>query len=425
MDDYNVNVLSEAKNEYSSRLVTILTPLMIEGTKSIFEEACKLCNDNDEHEKYLMTFQNFLSRVPKWNSTIIEDETKRIITLSQCNYLDDLLTCVHITQLKILTSIRVSQKQKKIDIDIPKLSDFIHKCYIQYARKLYSNVYLYEKDILPLSYQKNMREAELICQESILQVVRDGMPVEKILRAYMDETVDEEIIEETVEKMVDETEKIELEQKTQRDAEANTTDPEQVNTIKKPLLEKLGDTVVKIETVTTETNKENFDNKETTETNDKTANINLVIETLTTDNTSNEINKTSGKQTNIAKIEKTVSETKPKKQELTQNDMDKAIKTLMPASIKFNDNDSVLDLGTNKSSEVNAPKTIERLEKISHDANEKRKLEEAEEDDDYDNEKLVIHDASPITLDTLDIHNLDKKISTKPDPLLDDIEILT
>ena len=58
-----------------------------------------------------------------------------------------------------------------------------------------------------------MREAELICQESILQVVRDGMPVEKILRAYMDETVDEEIIEETVEKMVDETEKIELEQK--------------------------------------------------------------------------------------------------------------------------------------------------------------------------------------------------------------------
>ena len=238
MDDYNVNVLSEAKNEYSSRLVTILTPLMIEGTKSIFEEACKLCNDNDEGEKYLMTFQNFLSHT-KWNSTIIEEETKRIITLSQCNYLDDLLTCVHITQLKILTSIRVSQKQKKIDIDIPKLSDFIHKCYIQYARKLYSNVYLFEKDILPLSYQKNMREAELICQESILQVVRDGMPVEKILRAYMDETVDEEIIEETVEKMVDETEKIELEQKANQDSETTTTDSEQINTNEKTCFRKI------------------------------------------------------------------------------------------------------------------------------------------------------------------------------------------
>ena len=119
--------------------------------------------------------------------------------MSKCNYLEDLLTCVHITQLKILTSIRVSQKQKKIDIDIPKLKNFIHKCYISYARKLYSNVYLFEKDILPLEYQKNMREAELMCQESILQVVRDSMPVETILRAYIDETVDEEIIEETIE----------------------------------------------------------------------------------------------------------------------------------------------------------------------------------------------------------------------------------
>jgi hypothetical protein len=418
MDDYNVNVLSEAKNEYSSRLVTILTPLMIEGTKSIFEEACKLCNDNDEGEKYLMTFQNFLSRVPKWNSTIIEEETKRIVTLSQCNYLDDLLTCVHITQLKILTSIRVSQKQKKIDIDIPKLSDFIHKCYIQYARKLYSNVYLFEKDILPLSYQKNMREAELICQESILQVVRDGMPVEKILRAYMDETVDEEIIEETVEKMVDETEKIELEQKTTQDAEATTTDPEQINTIKKPVLEKLSETVAVAGD--TETNKENFDNKENTESADKTANINLVIETVP-----NNSENTSDSKPIISKVEKTQIETKPKKQELSQSDMDKAIKTLSPSSIKFNDNDSVLDMGTNKSSQVNAPKTIERLEKISHEANEKRKLEEAEEDDDEDDEKLVIHDASPITLDTLDVHDLDKKISTKPDPILDDIEILT
>ena len=33
----------------------------------------------------------------------------------------------------------------------------------------------------PLSYQKNMREAELMCQEAILQVIRENMPVEKIL----------------------------------------------------------------------------------------------------------------------------------------------------------------------------------------------------------------------------------------------------
>jgi len=212
MDDYNVNVLSEAKSEYSSRLVTIMTPLMLEGIKSIFNEAIKLCLDNDEDEKYLMTFQNFLSRVPKWNETIIQEETKRIVKSSRCDYLEDLLTCVHITQLKILTSIRVSQKQKKIDIDIPKLATFVHKCYIAYARKLYSNVYLFEKDILPLNYQKNMREAELMCQESILNVIRENMPVEKILRAYIDETVDEEVIEETIERTVNEAVKRQMEE---------------------------------------------------------------------------------------------------------------------------------------------------------------------------------------------------------------------
>ena len=154
MDDYNVNVLSEAKNEYSCRLVSILTPVIIEGIKSIFKEAEDLCIKNDEDDKYLMTFQNFLQRVPKWNSSMIDEETKRIIHVTNCNYLEDLVTCVHITQVKILTSVRVSQKQKKIDIDIPKLNSFIHRVYIEFARKVYKNVYLFEKDILPLQYQK-------------------------------------------------------------------------------------------------------------------------------------------------------------------------------------------------------------------------------------------------------------------------------
>jgi len=198
MDDYNVSVLSEAKNEYSLRLVTILSPLVLEGIKSILKEAWELCMTNDEEEKYLMTFQNFLSRVTKWNQTIIDEETARISVKSNCVYLEDLLTCVHITQLKILTSIRVSQRQKKIELDIPKLSDFIHKVYIKCARKFYASVYLFEQKIPPLEYQKNMRECETICKECILNVIRDNMPVEHILRAYMDESVEEEIIEEVI-----------------------------------------------------------------------------------------------------------------------------------------------------------------------------------------------------------------------------------
>jgi len=203
MDDFNVSSLHESKNEWGSRLLTILTPHIVDGLKSIFDEAIKLCKDNNEMDKYLMTFQNFITRIPKWNSAIIESERLRIVEKSGCNYLEDLVTCVHIIQLKLLTAIRAGQKQRKIDISIPKLDDFIHKVYINVARKIYKNVYLFEINIPPLQVQKHFREMEIIVQECILNTVRESIPVESILQAYMGETIEEDVVEEIKEQVVE------------------------------------------------------------------------------------------------------------------------------------------------------------------------------------------------------------------------------
>ena len=192
MDDFVLSNLHESKNEWCSRLLSIITPLVIEGIKSIFDESIKVCKENNELSKYLMTFQLFLSRVPKWNSLIIEEERKRIIERSGCNYLEDLISCVHIIQLKVLTCIRVGNKQKQIDISIPKLDNFIHKVYIHVARKVYVNVYLFEKQITPLQTQKNGRELEIIVQECIMTTIRESIPTEDIIRAYMDESIEHE-----------------------------------------------------------------------------------------------------------------------------------------------------------------------------------------------------------------------------------------
>jgi len=200
MDDFVIANLHESRNEWCSRLISIFTPLVIEGVRSIFNESWKLCLENDEANKYLMTFQNLLSRVPKWNNVIVEEERKRIIERSGCNYLEDLISCVHIIQLKVLTCIRVGNKQKKIDISIPKLDTFIHKVYINVARKVYMNVYLFEKNISPLLTQKNNRELETIVQECILMAIRESIPTESIIRAYMDESMEqeEEVIIESI-----------------------------------------------------------------------------------------------------------------------------------------------------------------------------------------------------------------------------------
>jgi len=202
MDDFVLSNLQESRNEWCSRLIGILTPVVIEGITSIYNESWKMCLDNGETTKYLMTFQNLLTRVHKWNSVIIEDERRRIIERSGCNYLEDLITCVHIIQLKVLTCIRVGNKQKKIDISIPKLDTFIHKVYINVARKVYKNVYLFERNIGPLQTQKNHRELEVIVEGCILSAIRDSIPTEEIIRAYMAESVEHEeevIIENLVE----------------------------------------------------------------------------------------------------------------------------------------------------------------------------------------------------------------------------------
>jgi hypothetical protein len=103
---------------------------------------------------------------------------------------------------------RVGQKQKKIDINIPKLDDFIHKTYINVARKVYKNVYLFEINVAPLQIQKHNRELETIVQECILNAVRESIPIEHILKAYMDETVEDDVIEEIKEQVVEKSEAI-------------------------------------------------------------------------------------------------------------------------------------------------------------------------------------------------------------------------
>ena len=192
MDDFVLENLQMSRNDFCSRLINILTPHIHSGLKSIFDEAWRICVENGETTKYLMTFQNFLLRVPKWNTSIIEKETQRISEQTGCGHIEELITCVHIIHLKTLTCVRAGSKQKKIDIAIPKLSEFIHKVYINVARKVYSNVYLFEKTKQHLQIQKNNYHLEGFIKECILNTIRDSIPIEHLLKVYIEDQFIEE-----------------------------------------------------------------------------------------------------------------------------------------------------------------------------------------------------------------------------------------
>ena len=318
MDDYSITSLTESKNEWCARLVSILTNHINEGINSIFDEAVKLCSAEEEDNKYLMTFQNLLSTIPNWNTTTIEIERKRIETASGCKYLEDLITCVHIIQLKALTCIRVGQKQKKINIDIPSLDKFIHQIYINIARKLYTNIYLFEKDLYPLQVQKNNRELELLIKEAILNTIRENIPVEQILRNYMEETEEQEVVNEPIAVNNEEP------KKPPADISLNTV----------PFEDKLGELAKKIE------------------------------ETKSEESPVAEVAAAAVTETPVVPVE-TIEEKTPQISD--------------KLSIDFSNIDSVID-SSDKENKIQAPKDIDTLNKIAEINNAKRKEEEDDDD---------------------------------------------
>ena len=185
MEDQNTPIFSQAKLEYTNQLIDTLTPHLFDGIKSIYDEA-KTVNNVNQTQSITLLFRNFLEKVPTWSNVIIESETERIIKVTDCDWLDDLITAVFISHTKILTSIGSNTSNTNIDLVIPKTIHFIHKCYINIAREMWKNPYLFNEYIIASEYQKNMRTVELIIKESMENTIRQLLPIKEILKQHLD-----------------------------------------------------------------------------------------------------------------------------------------------------------------------------------------------------------------------------------------------
>ena len=184
---YRRNYLVEIKNEYTLTLVNILTPLIYQGIESIYKDSEKLGNENE----ILKIFQGLLRRVPKWNQNIIDNETKRILSNSKCSdWLYDLIKAVIKSNIILLT---YQPKKKNNNLNIVKkefyesisLSDFIHKVYIECAREIWNNPYLFSHDYNPIDIKRNQRDALFLIKEAIREAIRKMLPVRHILESYL------------------------------------------------------------------------------------------------------------------------------------------------------------------------------------------------------------------------------------------------
>jgi hypothetical protein len=185
MEDYIVPVFVEAKMEYTNQLVNVLKSHIYEGLKSIYEESCQICQTKGNKHLRLKTYQTLLSQIPQWNQEIIETEYSRIMVASGCDWFDDLVTAVFLAHTKILTSIGQRKGIESVNLNIPRSSNFVHKIYINVAREIWKNPYLFEHEISAHNYQKNIRDTERIIMEGIKDTIRRSLPVKDILRDYL------------------------------------------------------------------------------------------------------------------------------------------------------------------------------------------------------------------------------------------------
>jgi histone deacetylase 8/tripartite motif-containing protein 44 len=192
MEEPSINIYLEAKNEYTKRLTASLVPLLFEGFNSLYEDACKFKDETRDprYDDYseLQIFQDYLKKIPKWNNDLIEQEYDRIVQRSKCKYLDELLWAVIFSNIKVLSVIRSKNPRNDVDNEYIALRDFIHKCYKECARELYSSdvVILFDKEsVSVLERSKNVRDIKKIIEKGILESISESLPYKQIIRTYI------------------------------------------------------------------------------------------------------------------------------------------------------------------------------------------------------------------------------------------------
>jgi hypothetical protein len=179
--------LVETKKEYTTHLIQLLTPMIYDGILSVYEDAKKSSNEIET----LKIFQMLLRKIPSWSDYIIEQETNRILKIStKGDIFEDLIKAVIKSNIMLLTNTSPENKDKlKIKHDITT-NKFIHNAYIEVARNIFQNPYLFYHNYTSYQLKKNQRDANEIIKNSIIESIRKLLPINIILQNYLGTTFD-------------------------------------------------------------------------------------------------------------------------------------------------------------------------------------------------------------------------------------------
>jgi len=196
---YERNIV-EIKTEYTSFLTNIMSPLIHEGIRKIYDKACETekqfkeaIKDNPNMELknpgVLRIFQEFLLGIKNLNNYKIEAETNRIREASKCyDWFDDLVKGVIKSYIVLLTYNASEKRCRLVDEKFHNLIDiktFVHKCYVETARMFYNYPELFWHGFSTVEIKRNQREAYELIKISIIEAIRKMLPMKLILEEYL------------------------------------------------------------------------------------------------------------------------------------------------------------------------------------------------------------------------------------------------
>lgn len=195
---YYERTISDIKSEYTEFLIYILSPLIYEGIKSMYNKSI------EQEQKYIQMskenihvknpgifkiFQHFLKNIQTLNQNIIESEMIRIRDASKhADIFEKLIKAVIKSNIILLTYNASGQQCKIVNEKLHEKIDcktFIHKVYIESAKQFYNAPELFWHNLPPLEIKKNQRECINIINKSINIAIKESMPMTLILEEYL------------------------------------------------------------------------------------------------------------------------------------------------------------------------------------------------------------------------------------------------
>lgn len=166
MADSLTALLIDAKKEYSARLYEIVLPPISNFMRNLYAA-------DSSADRYL-TFQKQLSTIPFWNTYIIQEKTNEITR--KFPYFENLMAACIVSNVKVLSSIRLSSDRPSIKLKLPGVDVFVHELYKQTAQALY---------YYPTLMDCGIDKLNDVVFESIERAIRRLIPFDDILESYL------------------------------------------------------------------------------------------------------------------------------------------------------------------------------------------------------------------------------------------------